>query len=704
LLAEHPQHFAAKRLAYEAKNLGRSVSYQIEREIYGRRHAIVSSDPAIEIDASDRMLFFAETDGASDTDIPRTPPPLPAALNPERPRQVGDDEGETPGVELAEVIQTFFLERESVVTKRIREQTSSNRRGRHGNKWLHPDLVGMHAPGRDWLEVVRRCSMELPTRKAKLIAVEVKRALATNDVRQYFFQTVSNSTWANRAYLAACEIRGEDTWRELETLCIVAAREALPARPTASPGDASRDRHPWLNHNPDVYSGRAKLIRLPSLRPTMSQSVVRLTMYSLLSALETDLRRLVRTYLLPNTESDLFSPEQLGVLKKRASRDADDDASDLLDYLDYADTVKLLNTGIAFLPETCRRLSKMLNKQSSALCSIRNRVMHSRPLHYSDYSFSIDIINSILTYPRHLFPSLHAEESRIKRDPTSVLSVTLPNHSGFGASESHNLPLPDFDETGFLGRADECKRLLTALRGPWPVVTIVGEGGVGKTALALRVAYELLDDSSAGFDAIVWTSSKTTRLTVTGIQNIECAIEDSLGIFSDIQGILARESARDSVGEVVKYQNSFKILLILDNLETILDQRVRVFLSRLTGASKVLITSRVGLGEMEYRFVLTSLPVADAVDLLRATAKVRHIPSIAKVRSETLKAYCQRMKNKSAFIKWFVTAVQVGKQPEEILQNAAVFLDYCMPNVWGYLDASAKAVADALLAVPGKHA
>ena len=223
LLAAHPEHFGAKKAAYEAKNPGRPVSYQIEREIYARRHAIVETDPALEIDASDRMLFFAG-------DVPRDDraaiqdTTLPASIDPANTLQGVDLTGEAGLAERTEtdlypVLQTFLLERESIVSKRIREQTSSNRRGRNGNKWLHPDIVGMHAPGREWLEVVRRCSRELPTRKAKLVAVEVKRALSAGDVRQHFFQTVSNGTWANRAYLAAAEIRGEDTWRELETLC-----------------------------------------------------------------------------------------------------------------------------------------------------------------------------------------------------------------------------------------------------------------------------------------------------------------------------------------------------------------------------------------------------------------------------------------------------------------------------------------------------
>jgi hypothetical protein len=200
------------------------MSYQIEREIYARRHAIVEADPALEIDASDRMLFFAG-DSHQDDSTAIQDAVLPASIDPAHILQSAEAAAGEAGLaerteaDLYPVLQTFLIERENIVSKRIREQTSSNRRGRNGNKWLHPDIVGMHAPGREWLEVVRRCSRELPTRKAKLVAVEVKRALSAGDVRQHFFQTVSNGTWANRAYLAAAEIRGEDTWRELETLC-----------------------------------------------------------------------------------------------------------------------------------------------------------------------------------------------------------------------------------------------------------------------------------------------------------------------------------------------------------------------------------------------------------------------------------------------------------------------------------------------------
>lgn len=116
-------------------------------------------------------------------------------------------------------LQEFLQDVENVLSKRINESRSSSRRGKLGNMWLHPDIVGMIVPDLKWGDIVRECSRLLPTRKAKLISGEVKIRLFSSDIRESFFQTVSNSQWTNRAYFAATEIKGEETWRELEMLC-----------------------------------------------------------------------------------------------------------------------------------------------------------------------------------------------------------------------------------------------------------------------------------------------------------------------------------------------------------------------------------------------------------------------------------------------------------------------------------------------------
>jgi uncharacterized protein len=224
VLALDPSHFAKKKSEYEARSGGRSVTYQIEREIYARREAIVGADARIQIDASDGIRFFATNDKGDNEPI--SVPSDESALEP-NPIQAlriiaeadtADEDGNKEKA-LYPNLMEFLADSESTLSMRINENRSSNRRGRNGNKWLHPDVVGMIVPDLGWSRIVRDCSRLLPTRKAKLVSIEVKLRLTSSDIRESFFQAVSNSQWANRAYLAATEIRGEDTWRELEMLC-----------------------------------------------------------------------------------------------------------------------------------------------------------------------------------------------------------------------------------------------------------------------------------------------------------------------------------------------------------------------------------------------------------------------------------------------------------------------------------------------------
>lgn len=55
----------------------------------------------------------------------------------------------------------------------------------------------------------------------------------------------------------------------------------------------------------------------------------------------------------------------------------------------------------------------------------------------------------------------------------------------------------------------------------------------------------------------------------------------------------------------------FYTLLVLDNLETINTEDVRDFLDEFTEYGKVIITSRIGLGEMEHRYFLQGLSDSD---------------------------------------------------------------------------------------------
>ena len=74
-------------------------------------------------------------------------------------------------------------------------------------QWLHPDIVGIRFPFDD-LEnnETIEFAKEIGSMPIKLYSFEIKIKLDFNNIRESFFQTVSNSSWANEAYLVASEI------------------------------------------------------------------------------------------------------------------------------------------------------------------------------------------------------------------------------------------------------------------------------------------------------------------------------------------------------------------------------------------------------------------------------------------------------------------------------------------------------------------
>lgn len=85
-------------------------------------------------------------------------------------------------------------------------------------EWLHPDLVGFWFP----FEAYTREVLELSGggfAVAKFYSFEMKRELNIGNLRESFFQAVSNSSWAHEGYLAAPNIdESEDFLGELGRL------------------------------------------------------------------------------------------------------------------------------------------------------------------------------------------------------------------------------------------------------------------------------------------------------------------------------------------------------------------------------------------------------------------------------------------------------------------------------------------------------
>lgn len=87
-------------------------------------------------------------------------------------------------------------------TKTIYHESSTKKK-KGKNEWLHPDIVGIRYPFDDFCEDTRHLMNAMAHSKCKIFSFELKRSIDFSTLREYFFQAVSNSSWANEGYLVA---------------------------------------------------------------------------------------------------------------------------------------------------------------------------------------------------------------------------------------------------------------------------------------------------------------------------------------------------------------------------------------------------------------------------------------------------------------------------------------------------------------------
>lgn len=82
------------------------------------------------------------------------------------------------------------------------------------NEWLHPDLVGVYFPFRDYKAETLEIQSHLSITSIKLFSFELKISLNFGNLRQSYFQAVSNSSWANEGYLVTLNIDDDPTFKD----------------------------------------------------------------------------------------------------------------------------------------------------------------------------------------------------------------------------------------------------------------------------------------------------------------------------------------------------------------------------------------------------------------------------------------------------------------------------------------------------------
>ena len=427
-----------------------------------------------------------------------------------------------------------------------------------------------------------------------------------------------------------------------------------------------------------------------------SQRLDRARLYVVVDAIEADLRRLLAKWVLPFLgESETFAHLFDDKIEMRLRSGSDSLDQELLDFLYLGESIALLILHGRLLPDDTWRAVRASTPRIESMVAVRNRVMHGRPLLETDSQTLFDGATALLETGLEL-GSLRATLEHLESDPAwaPLFELRLPPVERV----LHNLPVPDFDETGLVGRAIEASQLLGLLvSGRDRVITVVGEGGVGKTALVVKTLFDLIDDEACPYEAVLWASLKTELLRTEGTRVLVEAAREMRGIAAQLGSVL--DEGESDLEQLADALAGITTLIVVDNIETVDASEILEVHDAMPDGVRFLFTSRVGLGQLERRVRVTPLDSRQATQLFRQMASSRRLEQLTRVPDEALRPILSKLRGNPLAIKWYVIAVGAGASPEDLQAGETDLLAYSLKNVYDRLEPPASRILGVMYAV-----
>lgn len=425
----------------------------------------------------------------------------------------------------------------------------------------------------------------------------------------------------------------------------------------------------------------------------------RIALYILFDSIEADLILHIRNSIV--SENFLTSDEREKCLarlaKKSDSTQTQSEDIELITELDLGDKFDVLLRNGDSLGELIQYF-RSRKANFSKIISVRNDIMHGRSLTIDQQVIALAFAQDLLNSPA-IWPRLSKTYREYSDNPSAFIERSISFLDEVNPVTClHNLPVPDFDDTGWLPRSALEQDLKKKILGRHPVISVLGDGGNGKTALALQVLHDLVRTNDHDFEAIIWTTAKATALTVYGIKEIEDATIDALDIL-DAAAIL-EPTGENPKERIETFLRNNKILLAIDNYETIVGDDIQKLAEDVPGDSKILFTSRHPIGGDITVFV-GELSPDDAMRYFHRLIHVYGLRSLYKTNDQNdFSRWLEGLSYKPLSIKWLVLGIKSGLNPELIAANPDNVLKFCLENVINKLNNEAQAVIYVLATIP----
>lgn len=290
-------------------------------------------------------------------------------------------------------------------------------------------------------------------------------------------------------------------------------------------------------------------------------------------------------------------------------------------------------------------------------------------------------------------------------------SGSLPTRT-MDSARGHNLP---GQLTPFFGRQEEINELMAHLATmAYRLLTLTGEGGIGKTRLALAVAQSIVDLSRPGSETGAGETPPTSQPPFPdGVWFVPLAhLSTTLDAPNQIATAIAKtlqlplNDRNAPTTQIIHYFASKQSLLILDNFEH-LYAGVDFILDLLQGTAtlKLLITSRHRLNiQAEYPWRLVGLPLPPLTAAVPARLAVQHeyagITLFVERARRAYPGFQLKADNLAAVIQicHFVQGLPLG-----IELAAALTKEYTCTEIWEILSHNYHILATTLPDFPARH-
>jgi len=425
------------------------------------------------------------------------------------------------------------------------------------------------------------------------------------------------------------------------------------------------------------------------------------------TALEVDLRRWIQKELLVKKEfKDLVDDGTFNLcleycIKRKKSLDElvikeqihDDE---ILEFINFSTSLEILKRNKKLLDIESQKLLDENYEGFVFAKDIRNTAEHGRIVTPNEES-NFKLFCEKITKNEDLFSRTSKEIEDLEK---GIYYQEYTDEYADDREDIHNLPVPEYEDTGWVDRKDLNIQLKKKLKNN-NVISFIGDAGAGKTALAVKKCYEYLHGHIENdFETFIYHSFKTEKFSKGEIVELENEVNTTDKFFKSLEIV---NHFDDPIKNLIKHLEDHKVLLLLDNLENVLDNNIINFLEQFSEAdheSKIFITSRIPIGHGDIPIKVGPFSDKEALDFFEKLSKFHQIENITrKINEDTKKKLIKQRMNNPLYIKLALNSVADGLSFEKAFEPQKDLLNFSYKTIYEKLSDISKEVIEVLFII-----